>query len=299
MSGANIFVNWKSLEGAGIDRNAPVSAKLRNIKFSKALGIILDSVGGGTTKLGYTIDEGVIEIATAEELGKNTLTRVYDIRDLIINIPDFNDAPDFSLNSTSNNSSQNGGGGAGGGGGGGGGGNNNLFGNNSQGGGQKQDQGPTRQELVDGIIKLITETVAPDSWRDAGGSVGAMRELQGQLIVTQTPENQRELVNLLEQLRETHSIQVTVETRFLTVQRNFLEDIGVDLNLVINANQSQSNKFCSDRLDRVSTRRSRRPPPPRCREASVRRATRPQRPQSPTWTICRSTCCSGRRRPAT
>ena len=45
VSGANIFVNWKSLEGAGVDRNAPVTAKLRNVKFSKALSIILDSVG--------------------------------------------------------------------------------------------------------------------------------------------------------------------------------------------------------------------------------------------------------------
>jgi type II secretory pathway component GspD/PulD (secretin) len=241
VSGANIFVNWKSLEGAGVDRNAPVTAKLRNVKFSKALNIILDSVGGGTAKLGYTIDEGVIEIATADELGKNTLTRVYDIRDLIINIPDFDNAPDFSLQSTSNNAAQ--AGGAGGGGGGGGGGGQSLFSGGGSGSGAAAGQGQTRQELVDAITKLITETVAPDSWRDSGGSVGALRELQGQLIVTQTPENQRALVSLLEQLRETHSIQVTVETRFLTVERNFLEDIGVDLSFIFNANHVDSNVF--------------------------------------------------------
>ena len=98
VSGANVFVNWKSLEGAGVDKNAPVTAKLRNIKFSKALSIILESVGGGTTKLGYTIDDGVISVSTQEDLAKNTITRVYDIRDLIIDIPNFTDAPDFSLN---------------------------------------------------------------------------------------------------------------------------------------------------------------------------------------------------------
>ncbi len=244
VSGANIFVNWKSLEGAGIDRNAPVTAKLRNVKFSKALNIILDSVGGGTAKLGYTIDDGVITIATAEELGKNTSTRVYDIRDLIINIPDFNDAPDFSL--TSQSSGSQGGGGAGGagggGGGGGGGGQGGLFAGNGQQSGS-EEKGPTRQELVDQIIKLITDTVAPDSWRDAGGSVGSIKELSGQLIVTQTPENQRNLVNLLEQLRETRAIQVTVETRFLTVQRNFMDDVGVDLNLAFNINGKNSSVF--------------------------------------------------------
>ncbi|MDB5330413.1 MAG: hypothetical protein JWP03_1564 [Phycisphaerales bacterium] len=247
VSGANVFVNWKTLEGAGIDKNAPVTAKLRNVKFSKALAVILDSVGGGTTKLGYTIDDGVITISTSEDLSKNTITRVYDIRDLIINIPDFTDAPDFSLNSTSNNSNQNpqGGGGIGAGGGGGQQGQqtNNLFGNSGSGQGNKEDAGPTRQELVEQITKLITETVAPDSWRDAGGSVGAVRELQGQLIVTQTPENQHSLVDLLEKLRETRAIQVTVETRFLTVQRNFMEDIGVDLNFIFNTNGSLSKNI--------------------------------------------------------
>ena len=116
-------------------------------------------------------------------------------------------------------------------------------GGQQQGGGAGAGQGQTRQELVDAIVKLVTETVAPDSWRDSGGSVGALRELQGQLIVTQTPENQRALVSLLEQLRETHSIQVTVETRFLTVERNFLEDIGVDLSFIFNANHVNSKVF--------------------------------------------------------
>jgi len=61
-----------------------------------------------------------------------------------------------------------------------------------------------------------------------------MRELTGQLIVTQTPENHRQLVALLEQLREVRAIQVTIEARFLTVQRNFLEDIGVDFDFSFN-----------------------------------------------------------------
>ncbi|HLL90008.1 MAG TPA: hypothetical protein VK324_11965, partial [Tepidisphaeraceae bacterium] len=61
-------------------------------------------------------------------------------------------------------------------------------------------------------------------------------ELSGQLIVTQTPENHRQLGGLLSQLRETRAIQVTVETRFLTVQKNFLEDVGLDLDFAFNVN---------------------------------------------------------------
>lgn len=212
VSGSNIFVNWKALEGVGIDRTTQVSARLRDVRFSKVLRTILDDVGGGTVRLGYTIDEGVITISTEEDLASNVVTRVYDIRDLILQVPDFDQPPNFNLQGSS----------VGGGGGGG-----QLFG--GQGAGQGAQAGQqTRAELVDAIIGLIQDTVASDSWKENGGSVGSIRELQGQLIVTQTPENQRSLVRLLEQLRETRAIQVTVEARFIIVQRNFLEDVGID-----------------------------------------------------------------------
>ena len=35
------------------------------------------------SQLGYTIDQGIISISTDDELAKNTLTRVYDVRDLL------------------------------------------------------------------------------------------------------------------------------------------------------------------------------------------------------------------------
>jgi general secretion pathway protein D len=42
------------------------------------------------------------------------------------------------------------------------------------------------------------------------------------------------VLRLLSKLRETRAIQVNVEARFLTVQRNFLEDIGVDFDFIFN-----------------------------------------------------------------
>jgi len=249
VSGANIFVNWKALEAAGIDKNAPVTARLFNVKFSKALQVILDSVSTAQAKVGYTIDDGVITISSGDDLNKNVLTRVYDIRDLIINVPDFTDAPKFDLNSATQQSQAGTGGGSGGGGGGGGS-QSGLFGGGTA---TAKETGKTRDQLVDDITKLIQETVASDSWKETGGQVGAIKELSGQLVVTQTPENHRQLVNLLEQLRETKSIQVTVETRFLTIQRNFLEDVGVDLDFLLNATGNISKKLSPIQINQDSS----------------------------------------------
>jgi type II secretory pathway component GspD/PulD (secretin) len=51
-----------------------------------------------------------------------------------------------------------------------------------------------------------------------------MRELDGQLIVTQTQVNHRDLAKLLEQLREPRSLQVSIEARFITLDPTKLDE---------------------------------------------------------------------------
>src|SRR5687768_2242807 len=54
---------------------------------------------------------------------------------------------------------------------------------------------PAPQQIVGNMIhSLIQDTVDPESWRDNGGAIGALRELEGQLIVTQTAEYHELLV---------------------------------------------------------------------------------------------------------
>ena len=82
VSGANIVVNWKSLEAAGVDKNTPVTAKLRNIKFSKALNVILDGAGGGSGLVVWRPDANIITI-TAGAPGGKVVQRTYDVHDLV------------------------------------------------------------------------------------------------------------------------------------------------------------------------------------------------------------------------
>ena len=71
------------------------------------------------------------------------------------------------------------------------------------------------QEREDELVRLVTETVAPESWRDAGGTVGAIRVVNGPLIITQTQENHGMIQHLFEQLRETRARMVRVRAHWL------------------------------------------------------------------------------------
>jgi beta-lactamase regulating signal transducer with metallopeptidase domain len=184
ITGANIFVNWRALEAAGIDRQAPVSARLRDVKFAKALTVVLDEVGGGTIKLGYAIDDGVITITTAEDLAKNTETRVYDVRDLLAEVSDYVPQPKAP---------------------------------------PAPPTTQPQPKLVEQITSLIQETVEPDLWRDNGGNVAAIRELSGQLIITATAQMHEQIAHLLTQLREGRGVQIVVEMRLFTADPAILD----------------------------------------------------------------------------
>src|SRR5437762_849899 len=100
VSGANIHVDWKILEAAGIGKDAPVNLRLRSVSLRKVLGLVLREAGGGDV-LTFYADGGVIEITTREVADKQLFTKVYPVEDLLGEVPDFV-GPDF--NPTQNNS---------------------------------------------------------------------------------------------------------------------------------------------------------------------------------------------------
>jgi hypothetical protein len=52
-----------------------------------------------------------------------------------------------------------------------------------------------------GLMDTIKSVVAPDTWRESGGTIGSIRELNGQLIISQTADNQKAIAELLAKLR--------------------------------------------------------------------------------------------------
>ncbi|HRK32011.1 MAG TPA: hypothetical protein PLD59_13120 [Tepidisphaeraceae bacterium] len=165
-SSANIHVNWAALEGAGISKDTPVNLRLRGASLRKVLSLILTEAAGGADTLSFFAADGVLEITTREIADQEMVTVVYPVQDLLLEVPDFDNAPDFNLQAQQ--SAGRGGGGGGG-----------LFGG---GGGGEDDQPRTRDERAAELIDLIVETIQPDVWQDNGGSA-SIRFFQGNLIV--------------------------------------------------------------------------------------------------------------------
>jgi hypothetical protein len=67
VSGANIYVNWKELEAAGITKNAKVDLQLNNVKFRDAMKSMLEKVGTEKGKATFEVRDGLIYIATAPD----------------------------------------------------------------------------------------------------------------------------------------------------------------------------------------------------------------------------------------
>ncbi len=206
LTGLNIVVNWNAMEFADIEREAEVTLKLQNVRLQKALDLILDHVGGGETELAYEIDDGVITVSTKEDLSRRTKTGVYNVEDLLHQIPDFI-GRQISLDNIGQNQGGGGGGGGfggggfgglGGGGGGGSGGGGGLFGGSGGGGGDDEEV-ISDEDPLETLIELIQQTIDPESWRSTGGNVGSIQTLHNQIIVTQTSTAHNQLRDLMKQ----------------------------------------------------------------------------------------------------
>lgn len=94
----------------------------------------------------------------------------------------------------------------------------------------------SREELIEQITTIIQDQVDPDNWVDAGGDTGKIQELNGNLIITNTARNHRDIEGLLSQLRSIRALQINYEARVIAVTSDWFEQIGVDLDVYFNTN---------------------------------------------------------------
>ncbi|MBL8861456.1 MAG: hypothetical protein JNK02_05535 [Planctomycetes bacterium] len=97
------------------------------------------------------------------------------------------------------------------------------------------------------LATLIQENVAVGTWQDEGVSIEAG---EGFIVINHTPEVQEQVRTFLEDLRRFSSSLVTIESKFLTVAQNWIQEIGVDFRGLDNVTVSDVTNGLEDQASR-------------------------------------------------
>jgi hypothetical protein len=173
-SGADIEPLWADDQnGAGLDREKTVSVKVTNGSVLSLLEKVAEKARGDGSEITWqTTDTGTFQYGPKERLNKFRRVEIYDINDLLQDVPDYRDVPQIDLQQALQ-AAQGGGGGGGGG--------KSPF---------KEEQNRTQQQIQQdreerskAITQIITDLVENEQWVDNGGSGGTIRYYRGTLIV--------------------------------------------------------------------------------------------------------------------
>jgi type II secretory pathway component GspD/PulD (secretin) len=159
---------------------------------------VLDIIAATKENLRWKIEDGVVKFVTKEEMVGGQVLAMYEVRDIIHPVPNFagreiNVSPSGGLE-------------------------------------QPTETADAREGLVvtsDKLEALIRNNIAPASWNEDPKNSLRIAD-NGTMVVYQTPAVQDQIKELLDDLREATGIMVDIQARFLSVEDNFLEDIGVD-----------------------------------------------------------------------
>lgn len=175
VTGADIQVHWlDDTHAIGLDPDQPINLKARNASalsiLERALEQSASAFGEPGSATWQFTQYGSFEIGPKERLNGHRRVELYDINDLLMEIPDFADAPTFDLNSVLQGSGGRGGGGGG----------RSPFGGGAQ---DQQRERVPRAELAEDVISIITDIVETEQWELNGGDGATIRYYDGHLLV--------------------------------------------------------------------------------------------------------------------
>ncbi len=185
------FLQEKSKMNFFLDKDAPdtsVNIKLNDVPLAVILEYILPK------DLGYVVKGNIVHV-TLEPLE----LRVYDVRDLLINLEDRQDLTA-------------------------------QVGSTGEEGASSKGEAKDTFDRVNEIIDLIISTIEPASWsvNEMGGKgmIAAREGMLGDIVVTHILDIHEQVASLLAALRSSSDLQVAIEARFIAISDNFLEAFG-------------------------------------------------------------------------
>lgn len=196
-SGVNIVLDHRAL-GALDDARAPVTLRVNGMRTSDALAWALNLVG-----LEHKYSDGAIIVSTRDRVRGEPLTRDYDVVSLLAIPRDFPSrlSPYRPWQKASARAAS------------------------ETGRGYQERLGGEGEELA----AFIRRVVEPDTWRDEmGRGQNTVIYRNGRLIVTQTPDIHMQIQDLLDRLREARVKLVSVSARFIDINNDMIETLGID-----------------------------------------------------------------------
>lgn len=191
-TGVPMVVNWAALENAGIDQDTPVTLKLSRVPADQVLRLIVQQLNpdplGDDDTLILDVQQWYVRVITKREALRKSVTRMYFIGDLLMTIPNFDNAPKFDLNDALSNTSSGGSNGRGGGGSG-----QGLFGNTND--TQRQEPRLSKTDQAEQLADIIRNSIEPDIWQANGGEYASVRYYRGMLVV-KAPEFVHEQIGI-------------------------------------------------------------------------------------------------------
>ncbi len=257
-TGINFDLDTKALRAKDIDPKTEITSKLNQITLQSALNVILQKAG-----LRWVINNDVVQITTPEGARGKLVRKTIPVADLVVPVQDGGRAPTQDLQqmlahtltygrpggmgatatpvtpltglpasmgsqvgmpSTSANAPgrlQS-----------------SMSGTPS---GTVVNRTNTSGTIEESLIRLITSSVAPETWEAMGGP-GRIEyyPLGMALVVNQSPEVIEEVTRLLESLRRLQDLEVAIEVRYIDLSEAFYERIGLDFGMNLNTHNERT-----------------------------------------------------------
>ncbi len=169
---------------------AMISIKVADIILDGALKLML-----GPKQWAHTVRDNTVIITSADTLKKQVKLELYDVQDLTYGIQDF-PGVDISLSQ-------------------------DTIGTQIA-----VDEGKKSVFTGEDLANLIQNTIHKDQWEEANGQ--SIQFQNGLLIVRNSIEVHKSIRRFLSDLRASTGMLVSCEARFLVVEDNFLQQVGMD-----------------------------------------------------------------------
>ncbi len=205
----NMIIDPAAAEAEG---STPITLKVTNMTLGLALDWILK-----LADLDFALRDNAIFISNRENLKGDVTLRIYDVRDLTEQIPDF-PGPELQVEVGGLDSGQ--------------GGSLVLIG---------PDEGMGDTVTAENLAEMIEQRVRPGDWAPELGT--SIEERGGKLVVMQRPQVHRLIDRLLESFRSSQKLMVNVEGRFLEIREGFFEEIGIDFGGIPDYHFSRGDVF--------------------------------------------------------